>query len=80
MILGCSPSTVARHAKAGTLPTVTKIPTETGPYLFDAAAIQRIAAAKGLRCPHGCPVVFADLTHWRTHMRTHNTPTPTPAA
>lgn len=43
-LLGWSLRKVKREAKAGRLPHVHKVPTKTGPYLFDRAVIEAIGA------------------------------------
>ena len=44
-ILGKSRRSVSRYAQLGMIPVVTKLPGPLGSYLFDAAELDRIAAA-----------------------------------
>jgi hypothetical protein len=46
-MLGRSKAYVKRHASSGVLPTVGKIDSPTGAYLFDRATIEAIAAERG---------------------------------
>jgi hypothetical protein len=45
-ILGWSLAKVKRAAKSGDLPVALKLPSETGAYLFDRAAIEALAEAE----------------------------------
>ena len=42
--LGVTPTTIFNHMKAGRLVPVAKLPTVTGPYLFDADDVDALAA------------------------------------
>lgn len=42
-ILGISQATVTRWAQNGKLPYLRKLPGKTGPFLFDAAVVRRVA-------------------------------------
>jgi hypothetical protein len=44
-LLGKQPRTIQRHADAGLIPTIGKLPGRTGAYLFDSAVIEQHKAA-----------------------------------